>query len=553
MKAWLVVNTFMRTVKFNNLYNMLSLAFKKHNVDLEVKTASDISLEVNQPILNKPDFALFWDKDIYLAKRLENEGIKLFNNAKAVELCDNKILMYQELARSGVRIPRTFIAPKTFEGLNYTSRDFVNNVINEIGLPLVIKEAYGSFGEQVYLANTKEEANKIIDQIGYKDFLMQEYIANSKGRDIRVNVVGDEAIVSMYRENLYDFRSNISNGGTGKKYEPKQKYLDLAIKAAQALDLTFAGVDVLFGEDDEPIICEVNSNPQFASTLSFTGVNLGEYIADYIMSLTIKRGLIVYDFKDALRNKWFVNKCLEELNNKSTSLSFIHEAQLDEYLAKNSDSTDYVIYRGRNHQLVASLEAKGIKVFNNSLTNKLANDKYQTYEFLLDHDLPCVKTTLDFSNINRFPAIMKSVTGHGGEEVYLIEDKDDPQYETLLKENPDLTFIYQEFVQNNGDVRVYVLNHKVVVAIKRVNPHNYRNNFSLGGEVSVYQLSPEMEEAAIKVSELLDADFIGVDFLLSDNGFMINEIEDPVGCRMVYQATNIDIVSLFCKHVKNNI
>ena len=166
MKAWLVVNTFMRTVKFNNLYNMLSLAFKKHNVDLEVKTASDISLEVNQPILNKPDFALFWDKDIYLAKRLENEGIKLFNNAKAVELCDNKILMYQELARCGVRIPRTFIAPKTFEGLNYTSRDFVDNVINEIGLPLVIKEAYGSFGEQVYLANTKEEANKIIDQIG---------------------------------------------------------------------------------------------------------------------------------------------------------------------------------------------------------------------------------------------------------------------------------------------------------------------------------------------------------------------------------------------------
>ena len=192
MKAWLVVNTFMRTVKFNNLYNMLSLAFKKHHVDLEVKTASNISLEVNKKIENKPDFALFWDKDIYLAKRLENEGIKLFNNAKAVELCDNKILMYQELARCGVRIP------KTFEGLNYTSRDFVNNVINEIGLPLVIKEAYGSFGEQVYLANTEEEANKIIDQIGYKDFLLQEYIANSKGRDIRVNVVIQQVLVDAH-------------------------------------------------------------------------------------------------------------------------------------------------------------------------------------------------------------------------------------------------------------------------------------------------------------------------------------------------------------------
>ncbi len=263
---------------------MLSLAFKKNNVVLEVKTASDISLEVNRKIENKPDFALFWDKDIYLAKRLENAGIKLFNNARAVELCDNKILMYQELARCGVRIPRTFIAPKTFEGLNYTSRDFVNNVVNEIGLPLVIKEAYGSFGEQVYLANSLEEANKIIDQIGYKDFLMQEYIASSKGKDIRINVVGNKAIVSMLRENKNDFRSNISNGGTGSKFEPKPEYLELAVKASKALGLDFAGVDVMFGPNNEPIICEVNSNPQFASTLQYTGVNLAEVIADYILN-----------------------------------------------------------------------------------------------------------------------------------------------------------------------------------------------------------------------------------------------------------------------------
>ena len=283
MKAWLVINSFMDNQKFKNLYELLSNAFKKHNVSLEIKTASDISLEVGANIKNKPDFAIFWDKDIYLAERLEKMGVRLFNSARSVLLCDNKILMYQELANKGIRIPRTFIAPKTFEGLNYSKRDFVNKVIKEIGLPLVIKEAYGSFGEQVYLANSLEEANKIIDQIGYKDFLMQEYIANSKGRDIRVNVVGDEAIVSMYRENLYDFRSNISNGGTGKKYEPKQKYLDLAIKAAQALDLTFAGVDVLFGENDEPIICEVNSNPQFASTLKATGINLADYIAEYIL------------------------------------------------------------------------------------------------------------------------------------------------------------------------------------------------------------------------------------------------------------------------------
>ena len=283
MKAWLVVNSFMDNQKFINLYELLSVAFRKQNVSLEIKTASDISLEVGERIQNKPDFVIFWDKDIYLAERLENEGVRLFNSARAVLLCDNKILMYQELAGRGIRIPRTFIAPKTFEGLNYSKRDFLNNVIKVIGFPIVVKEAYGSFGEQVYLANDEKSLNDIINQIGYKDFLMQEFIASSKGRDIRINVVGDKAVVSMLRQNDNDFRSNISSGGHGEKYEPNKEYLQLAVKAAQALGLDFAGVDVLFGEDG-PIICEVNSNPQFASTLKATDVNLADHIVEYILS-----------------------------------------------------------------------------------------------------------------------------------------------------------------------------------------------------------------------------------------------------------------------------
>ena len=134
----------------------------------------------------------------------------------------------------------------------------------------------------MYLANNKEEAVQIIERVGYKDFLMQEFIALSKGRDIRINVVGDKAVASMLRENKDDFRSNISSGGNGTNYEPSQEYIDLAIKAAKALGLSFAGVDVMFGEDG-PIICEVNSNPQFASTLKATGINLADSISEYIL------------------------------------------------------------------------------------------------------------------------------------------------------------------------------------------------------------------------------------------------------------------------------
>ena len=283
MRGWLVVNSFMNTNKFLSLYEMLSLAFKKHNVEKEKKKASDISLQVGEDIENKPDFAIFWDKDIYLAERLEKSGVRLFNSKRAIMLCDNKILMYQALSENNIRIPKTYVAPKTFEGLNYNNRDFLDRVMKEINFPVVVKEAYGSFGEQVYLANDIDSLNKIIDSIGYKDFLIQEYIASSKGKDVRINVVGDKAIVSMLRENDNDFRSNISSGGHGTLYKPNQDFIDLAIKATKALGLDFAGVDVMFGNDG-PILCEVNSNPQFGSTLKATGVNLADYIADYILA-----------------------------------------------------------------------------------------------------------------------------------------------------------------------------------------------------------------------------------------------------------------------------
>jgi len=282
-KAWLVINSFIHSVKFLTLYDMLATAFKIRNVDLQIKRAEEITLEIGGKIKNKPDFCIFWDKDCYLAQRLEGQGIKLFNNGMTIIACDNKILMYEILAMKGIRIPRTFAAPKTFEGFDYNRREFVAKAIKELGLPLVIKEAYGSFGEQVYLVNSLEEANKLIDTFGCKDFLMQEYIASSKGRDVRINVVGGKAIVSMLRENKDDFRSNISHGGTGVKFDPGKKFTDLAIKAAKAIGVDFAGVDVLFGPNNEPIICELNSNPQFGSTYKYTGINLADAIADHVL------------------------------------------------------------------------------------------------------------------------------------------------------------------------------------------------------------------------------------------------------------------------------
>lgn len=286
MKGWLVVNSFIDSAKFNGLYELLQEAAKKQNVELKLLKGSQLIDIIGAPKEKSalPEFAIFWDKDVMLARELENAGVRLFNSADAIEACDNKAITYQRLARAGVKIPKTIIAPKTFEGLGYTDLGFLKTAIEKLGLPLVIKEVYGSFGQQVYLAATEDEAVAVIQKIGHKDFVLQEFIATSRGKDVRINVVGQQVTASMLRYNDNDFRSNISNGGNMKPYTPSTEQEALALAAAKALGLDFAGVDVMFGQDNEPIICEVNSNPQFKSTLECTGVNLADNIIKHIIS-----------------------------------------------------------------------------------------------------------------------------------------------------------------------------------------------------------------------------------------------------------------------------
>ena len=283
MLGWLVVNGFIESKKFNELYTFLQNAANKVNIDLYVKTTCDLLCTIDEQFQNceLPDFVLFWDKDIYLAKRLEAIGLKVYNSARAIEICDNKILTGITL-NGQVKTPKTIIAPKTFEGLNYTKRDFVDHAMQRLGCPMIIKEAYGSFGQQVYLVHNLKEANAVIDSLGHKDFIMQEFIDTSIGKDIRINVVGEKVVSSMLRYNDNDFRSNISNGGNMKPYVTNSKIDNIAILASKAIGLDFAGVDVLFGKNDEYIICEVNSNPHFKSTFECTGIDMSIEIMEYI-------------------------------------------------------------------------------------------------------------------------------------------------------------------------------------------------------------------------------------------------------------------------------
>lgn len=232
--------------------------------------------------LERPEFVISWDKDIPLAKHLELMGIKVYNSSKGIHLCDNKQLMTQAFAHHNLAIPETIFAPMVFSNSTVSDFQLYDRIISRLGLPLIIKEAYGSFGAQVYKVDDKEALIECVKKIGSKPHLFQKYIKYSHGRDVRINIVNNQYITAMMRVSDQDFRANITNGGKAHPYTPSQEEIDLALKASKILELDYSGVDLLFTENG-PIICEVNGNPHFKSIYECTGVDVSHDIIDHII------------------------------------------------------------------------------------------------------------------------------------------------------------------------------------------------------------------------------------------------------------------------------
>ena len=287
-KGLLIVNGFIDSsigVRFNALYELLVEAFKQYNYDIIIKNNDSLLIDIDNDKKEEYDFVLFWDKDINLAKHLENLGYRVFNSSKAIEICDDKAKTYLTLENKGIKMPKTIVAPFTFSNNPFSNFDFVYKAVNKLGLPLIIKEVNGSFGDQVYLLNSVEEIIKKIKEIFPKSFLFQEYISSSFGTDIRIEVVNDKALGAVRRtSNGVDFRSNVLQGGKMEKIDPPKEYLEMAERACKIIGLDFAGVDIMIGVNKEPILCEVNSNVHFKTFYKTTGINLASYIATYIIS-----------------------------------------------------------------------------------------------------------------------------------------------------------------------------------------------------------------------------------------------------------------------------
>jgi gamma-F420-2:alpha-L-glutamate ligase len=210
-------------------------------------------------------------------RHFEQAGVTCVNSSVAVETVKDKLRTSQMLSRAGIAIPNTML-------VRFPIDDQL--VHDNIGFPCVVKLVTGSYGEGVHLCERKRDYKKLmefIDTLGAKKtMIVQEYLGERVGEDLRVLVIGGKVIGAMKRTAPEgDFRANISNGGHGEAFEVTDEIDYIARETAKALGLDIAGVDLLFDSRGFRV-CEANSNPGFSGFERYCGVDVADLITEYI-------------------------------------------------------------------------------------------------------------------------------------------------------------------------------------------------------------------------------------------------------------------------------
>ena len=210
-------------------------------------------------------------------RHFEQAGVPCVNSSAAVETVKDKLRTSQMLSRHGIAIPNTML-------VRFPIDDQL--VHDNIGFPCVIKLVTGSYGEGVHLCEKKRDYRKLmefIDTLGAKKtMIVQEYLGERPGEDLRVLVIGGKVIGAMKRTAPEgEFRANITNGGHGSAFEVTEEIDYIARETAKTLGLDIAGIDLLFDSRGFRV-CEANSNPGFSGFEKYCGVDVADLITEYV-------------------------------------------------------------------------------------------------------------------------------------------------------------------------------------------------------------------------------------------------------------------------------
>jgi len=289
MKLWMLGNRLTtemyereRFIEEADKYGIdFSLVFADE-IDLIVSRDDRKSIRYRNDIVSLPDSLLARTGsgtgyfNLSVLRQFERLNVLTLPNSQAIEASKDKMYANQIMAQAGLPIPKTMLT-------RFPCR--AELVEKQVGFPCVLKVVTGSHGAGVYLCeNAKqfEDLSELISSLDSKtSMIIQEYISSSKGRDLRVIVIGGRVVGAMQRKSTDgSFKANISRGGQGEAYDVDDELEMLSIQVAKVLDLDIAGVDLLFAGDGYRV-CEANSAPGFQGFEKALGINIPQKIFDY--------------------------------------------------------------------------------------------------------------------------------------------------------------------------------------------------------------------------------------------------------------------------------
>jgi ribosomal protein S6--L-glutamate ligase len=213
-----------------------------------------------------------------LPERLELMRVPVLNGSEAISRAKHKLACLQELASRNLPVPDTLIAryPRDLDRLMKLLG----------GPPVILKLLRGTQGTGVIFAESRQSVESVLETVWSlgEDILLQRFIAESKGRDLRALVLDGKVAAAMRRVGPPgEFRSNIHRGGAGTVIQLPEAYEQAAVRAAQLIGLEIAGVDMLESKDG-PKIMEINSSPGFEGLERATGLDVAGAIVDHALS-----------------------------------------------------------------------------------------------------------------------------------------------------------------------------------------------------------------------------------------------------------------------------
>jgi ribosomal protein S6--L-glutamate ligase len=224
------------------------------------------------------------DFGVALLTQFEMLGFAVLNRAHAFHLARNKLLALQTLSAAGIRVPRTVMS---------RDREDLDAMVDRVGgFPLVLKLTTGTQGVGVMIAESMGAMRAALDALWGlgQNILIQQYVREAAGRDVRVLVAGGEPVAACRRvAKKGEFRSNLHRGGKGEPVSPDGAISSVAIASARAIGLDIAGVDIL-ESDDGPMVMEVNASPGLRGIEAVTGVNVAGRIIDVALEAARRIG-----------------------------------------------------------------------------------------------------------------------------------------------------------------------------------------------------------------------------------------------------------------------